>query len=213
MKVVAANEASRPQAAKRALALFTALLYLSCLAPAVTYAAPARPAVDQAVQTTTASLISAEKGGEVRLGRASIAIPPGALESDTEISVSRLRNVVDTGGGMTIPVIRKTISSGNDRTVSGGIGISGGCDPSELVSGGGGGSAGMNVGISESDAEVLQTEQDVTGDGIPDIVRPSGGVLEVVKGSLSRDSWDVTFDAERPLSVNAGKVSHNHTKV
>ena len=38
MKVITANEVSKPSATKRDLALFTALLYLSCLAPAATYA-------------------------------------------------------------------------------------------------------------------------------------------------------------------------------
>ncbi|MBR1911502.1 MAG: hypothetical protein IJ828_04010, partial [Treponema sp.] len=98
MKVITANEISKPSAAKRALALFTALLYLSCLAPAATYAAPpAQPALEQAAQTFAAATISAEKGGEVRLGKACIAIPAGALERDTEISITRLRKVEDTG--------------------------------------------------------------------------------------------------------------------
>jgi len=43
------------------------------------------------------ALIRAEEGGEVRLGRASIVIPPGALKKDTEISITRLFRVADTG--------------------------------------------------------------------------------------------------------------------
>jgi len=43
------------------------------------------------------ALIRAEEGGEVRLGRASIVIPPGALKKDTEISITRLFRVAETG--------------------------------------------------------------------------------------------------------------------
>ena len=42
-------------------------------------------------------LISAEKGGIVTLGDASIEIPEGALKEDTRISITRLYKVADTG--------------------------------------------------------------------------------------------------------------------
>lgn len=41
--------------------------------------------------------IRAKEGGRVVLGEASIEIPEGALNEDTEISIRRLRKVADTG--------------------------------------------------------------------------------------------------------------------
>ncbi len=87
---------------RRAVSLLVALTYLSCLCPAAAYAAPPAPertsvaAAGSAVETSSL-LISAEHGGAVRLGRASIVIPAGALLHDTEISITRLASVADTG--------------------------------------------------------------------------------------------------------------------
>ncbi len=100
MKVITLNEDPKTSVTKRAFALFTALMYLSCLAPAAVHAESVSgihgdvPAKNPAFAV---SLISAEEGGEVRLGRASIVIPPGALLEDTEISITRLKRVHDTG--------------------------------------------------------------------------------------------------------------------
>ena len=46
---------------------------------------------------SSSSLIKASVGGTVKLGKASIVIPAGALEKDTEIKIERLREVADTG--------------------------------------------------------------------------------------------------------------------
>ncbi|MBR1912773.1 MAG: hypothetical protein IJ828_10530, partial [Treponema sp.] len=101
---------------QRALAAAAAWAYILCLCPP----APAHEAVRlpsanaermerSAPAWKSAEVISAEKGGMVRLGRASIAIPAGALECDTEISITRLdrvaegdgtlRNATEGGGG------------------------------------------------------------------------------------------------------------------
>ncbi|MBR1911207.1 MAG: hypothetical protein IJ828_02500, partial [Treponema sp.] len=70
MKVITANEISKPSVTKRALALFIALTYLSCLAPTVVYAEAGNSGAPQpsGSQLYAANLISAEEGGEVRLG-------------------------------------------------------------------------------------------------------------------------------------------------
>ena len=96
---------------RRATALAVACGYLLTLLPAA-HAAPAGgcPAplpppslADRANPddiATSRAVISAESGGEVRLGRASIKIPAGALAEDTEISITRLGRVRDTGEGL-----------------------------------------------------------------------------------------------------------------
>ncbi|MBQ3799126.1 MAG: hypothetical protein II837_02410, partial [Treponema sp.] len=93
---------------RRATALAVAMGYLLTLLPAA-YAAPAGgcpaplpppPLADRANPddiATSRAVISAAEGGEVRLGRASIKIPAGALAEDTEISITRLGRVRDTG--------------------------------------------------------------------------------------------------------------------
>ncbi|MBQ3800348.1 MAG: hypothetical protein II837_08655, partial [Treponema sp.] len=92
---------------RRATALAVAMGYLLTLLPAA-YAAPAAgspqlpPALPhesagRETEATSRAVISAESGGEVRLGRASIRIPAGALAEDTEISITRLGRVRDTG--------------------------------------------------------------------------------------------------------------------
>ena len=45
-------------------------------------------------------LINAKSGGKVTLGGASVEIPAGALEKDTEISITRLSSVAETGEGL-----------------------------------------------------------------------------------------------------------------
>ena len=70
-----------------------ALTYLSCLMPlppAAAEAAPLPPPIASgtgtpAAEARSSALISAAEGGCVRLGRASIVVPPGALAEDTEI--------------------------------------------------------------------------------------------------------------------------------
>ncbi|GHT75773.1 hypothetical protein FACS1894124_7550 [Spirochaetia bacterium] len=49
---------------------------------------------------TAGAVIRAEAGGEVRLGEAGIVIPGGALEEDTEIRITRLWEVAETGEGI-----------------------------------------------------------------------------------------------------------------
>lgn len=96
MKVIR-REGSTESSVKRAFALFTVLMYMSCMAPAV-YANSGNENKENSKNTAvSASLISAEYGGEIRLGKASIVIPPGALDRDTEISITRLRKVHETG--------------------------------------------------------------------------------------------------------------------
>ncbi len=70
MNEIMEKEISKPSVTKRAFALFTALMYLSCLAPAAVHAESVSgihgdvPAKNPAFAV---SLISAEEGGEVRL--------------------------------------------------------------------------------------------------------------------------------------------------
>ena len=60
--------------------------------------AVSRPAAEFAArEEKSETLISAEKGGTVTLGEASIEIPAGALKKDTAISITRLYKVEDTG--------------------------------------------------------------------------------------------------------------------
>ena len=104
------SESTYTSPTRRAAALAVAMGYLLTLFPAA-YAAPAAgspqlpPALPhesagREMEVTSRAVISAESGGEVRLGRASIKIPAGALAEDTEISITRLGRVRDTGEGL-----------------------------------------------------------------------------------------------------------------
>ena len=88
----------------RVIACSVAIFYMMTLFPYSAYALEGegakrnRALVEAAFTGEKASaVISAERGGEVRLGRATIVIPPGALKKDTEISITRLFRVADTG--------------------------------------------------------------------------------------------------------------------
>ena len=88
----------------RVIACSVAIFYMMTLFPYSAYAlegegAKRNRALVEAAFTgeKESAVISAERGGEVRLGRATIVIPPGALKKDTEISITRLFRVADTG--------------------------------------------------------------------------------------------------------------------
>ena len=89
-------------AARRIAAAAMMITYISAISPP---ALSAEPAANNAKAKRTTSvkeekseaLISAEKGGTVTLGEASIEIPAGALKEDTAISITRLYKVEDTG--------------------------------------------------------------------------------------------------------------------
>ena len=87
---------------KRIMAAMMVMTYVFALSP-VTVFADSRNEIKvpevkvEVTEEKSEVLISAENGGSVVLGRAKIEIPAGALKEDTVISITRLREVSDTG--------------------------------------------------------------------------------------------------------------------
>lgn len=87
---------------KRLIAAFILGSYMSLLCPFTLTAqennnVPEKLPVYAVKEEKAEVLISAEKGGSVTLGDASIEIPEGALKQDTVISITKLIEVADTG--------------------------------------------------------------------------------------------------------------------
>ena len=87
---------------KRIVAMIMMVSYISVMSPvslfaeSVTNDTEAKRSVSVKEEKSEV-LISAEEGGIVTLGDASIEIPEGALKKDTKISITRLLKVEDTG--------------------------------------------------------------------------------------------------------------------
>lgn len=87
---------------KRIMAAMMVMTYVFALSP-VTVFADSRNEIKvpevkvEVTEEKSEVLISAENGGSVVLGRAKIEIPAGALKEDTVISITRLKQVSDTG--------------------------------------------------------------------------------------------------------------------
>ena len=87
---------------KRIVAMIMMVSYISVMSPvslfaeSVTNDTEAKRSVSVKEEKSEV-LISAEEGGIVTLGDASIEIPAGALKKDTKISITRLLKVEDTG--------------------------------------------------------------------------------------------------------------------
>ena len=87
---------------KRIVAMIMMVSYISVMSPlslfaeSVTNDTEAKRTVSVKEEKSEV-LISAEEGGIVTLGDASIEIPEGALKKDTKISITRLLKVEDTG--------------------------------------------------------------------------------------------------------------------
>ena len=86
---------------KRIVAMIMMVSYISVMSPvslfaeSVTNDTEAKRSVSVKEEKSEV-LISAEEGGIVTLGDASIEIPAGALKKDTKISITRLLKVEDT---------------------------------------------------------------------------------------------------------------------
>ena len=87
---------------KRIIAMIMMISYIFVISPIALFAEESKK-VMQKLKTESVEeeksevLISAEEGGIVTLGDASIEIPAGALKKDTKISITRLYKVEDTG--------------------------------------------------------------------------------------------------------------------
>lgn len=87
---------------KRIAAVIMTASYISVISPITLLAETAINNADikgtvSVKEEKSEALISAEKGGTVTLGDASIEIPEGALKEDTKISITRIYKVEDTG--------------------------------------------------------------------------------------------------------------------
>ena len=87
---------------KRIAAVIMTASYISVISPITLLAETATNNADikgtvSVKEEKSEVLISAEEGGTVVLGEASIEIPEGALKKDTRISITRLYKVEDTG--------------------------------------------------------------------------------------------------------------------
>ncbi|ULQ59043.1 hypothetical protein K7I13_11040 [Brucepastera parasyntrophica] len=86
----------------RFFASLMGIIYLGTLNPVILYGAepavsPSAPAI---AEQSHGEAISAEAGGTVSLSGARIVIPAGALEEDTLIRITKLRETADTGESM-----------------------------------------------------------------------------------------------------------------
>ena len=87
---------------KRIAAVIMTASYISVISPITLLAETATNNADikgtvSVKEEKSEVLISAEEGGTVVLGEASIEIPEGALKKDTRISITRIHKVEDTG--------------------------------------------------------------------------------------------------------------------
>ena len=88
---------------RRLLTSFIAGIYLLSINPMPLFAQKNTSIVKDSVpqkEKKSSVLIKADKGGKVSLGDASVEIPANALEKDTEISITRLSSVAETGEGL-----------------------------------------------------------------------------------------------------------------
>ena len=87
---------------KRIIAMIMMISYIFVISPIALFAEESKK-VMQKLKTESVEeeksevLISAEEGGIVTLGDASIEIPEGALKEDTKISITRLCKVAKPG--------------------------------------------------------------------------------------------------------------------
>ncbi len=89
---------------KRLVSIVVAQLYIIFLIPQVVLAEASETVKlyitkenESVITECKSAIITKEKGGVIELGEASILIPAGALDKDTEISISRLKKVQSTG--------------------------------------------------------------------------------------------------------------------
>ena len=100
---------------KRITAGILLSIYVGMMHPAVMYGEETGRSKEMAIGGQRTALrragekIRAAEGGLVRLGDAEVAIPAGALERDTEISITRLERTEDTGERKKV---RETASGG-----------------------------------------------------------------------------------------------------
>ena len=93
--LIAEEAAERNEFAEKKLELITGEVKnaLPPKSPSTNYA----PKSEEVKEETSCALITAEKGGSVVLGEARILIPAGALDADTKISITGLRETKGTG--------------------------------------------------------------------------------------------------------------------
>ncbi|MBQ3650782.1 MAG: hypothetical protein II957_11340, partial [Treponema sp.] len=93
--LIAEEAAERNEFAEKKLELITGEVKnaLPPKSPSTNYA----PKSEEVKEETSCALITAEKGGAVELGEARILIPAGALDADTKISITGLRETQSTG--------------------------------------------------------------------------------------------------------------------
>ena len=83
----------------RLIAATLAIVHLWVFCPAPIFAVDSEDA-GMLMLPSAAQMVTAAEGGVVRLETAEIEIPPGALEKDTEIRITRLWRTEDTGDSM-----------------------------------------------------------------------------------------------------------------
>ena len=95
---------------KRFFAYFIALVYMCTINPphvhseescAIRVASPVLGIELPSSARMESAMIVASEGGSVIFGDTEITIPPGALERDTEIAITRLPAVAETGEDLT----------------------------------------------------------------------------------------------------------------
>ena len=122
------------------------------------------------------------------------------------------------GTPFAMPSIRRTFTEGTDRTPNVSVGVGGSkqgkiidgertfdtiiADEIMSVSG--------SKGFNRSESNVRQMVRDIDGNGIPDIAKVSGGVIEVTKGNLEGSS--VSYSSSETFH-GAGTISRNKTDV
>ena len=125
-----------------------------------------------------------------------------------------------TGNSFAVPSIRRTFTTGTDRTPNVSVGF-GGSVPNEIIGEEGKILGDYNVadevaglsasrGWNKSESDVKQTMQDIDGNGIPDILQVSGSAISVVKGNVAHDG--IQYESSS-LYAGAGTISRNSSDV
>ena len=88
----------RHNTAARLIAIILAFLQIGAMRPAAAQGqVPVALRLGAPPAASASAMISAAEGGVVRLGGAEVEIPAGALAGDTEIRITRLHEVEETG--------------------------------------------------------------------------------------------------------------------
>jgi RHS repeat-associated protein len=156
-----------------------------------------------AVETTWFPYIHGNYLHPSRAGGPAYYQTPGVMPADRS-----------TAGGFIMPLIRKSKSEGVDTTKS--VSLSVNIPTKDLLAqledmtaeGGFGGDIGGTISTNAGDSRMIQSVQDIDGDGIADILQQSGNSLSVISGGRSG------FNGRYAIAgINDINVNHNDASV